>query len=161
MRREEGLHNLLVPSQGHQLPIRSPHFLTKDHGAMRRILITDDSQFQRKTLSAIIQKAGYEVETATNGREALAQIEANPPDCLILDMLMPEIDGIQVLETLQAKQIRLPVIVLTADIQEWMKIRCLELGASAFLNKPVTQDILRMELNQILSPSHTQGTPCR
>jgi CheY-like chemotaxis protein len=127
---------------------------------MSRILITDDSLLQRKTLSAIVQNEGHTVETATNGREALEIIQANPPDCLLLDMLMPEVDGIQVLETLKANDCRLPVIVLTADIQEWMKTRCLELGAAAFLNKPVKQDRLCAALKQILEHSPNQEAPC-
>ena len=127
---------------------------------MSRILITDDSLLQRKTLSAIVQNEGHTVETATNGREALEIIQANPPDCLLLDMLMPEVDGIQVFETLKANDCRLPVIVLTADIQEWMKTRCLELGAAAFLNKPVKQDRLCAALKQILEHSPNQEAPC-
>lgn len=127
---------------------------------MSRILITDDSLLQRKTLSAIVQDEGHTVETATNGREALEIIRANPPDCLLLDMLMPEVDGIQVLETLKANDCRFPVIVLTADIQEWMKTRCLDLGAAAFLNKPVKQDWLCATLKQILEHSPNQEAPC-
>jgi CheY-like chemotaxis protein len=68
-------------------------------------------------------------------------------------MLMPEVDGIQVLETLQSQGIRLRIIVLTADVQEWLKARCLELGATTFLNKPVKQEQLRKALQEIL------GTP--
>jgi CheY-like chemotaxis protein len=120
---------------------------------MSRVLITDDSVLQRKTLSAIVQDEGHEVDTANNGREALEKIQANPPDCLLLDMLMPEVDGIQVLETLQSQGIRLRIIVLTADVQEWLKARCLELGATTFLNKPVKQEQLRKALQEIL------GTP--
>ncbi len=120
---------------------------------MGRILITDDSLLQRKTLSAIVADAGHEVDTACNGQEALDKIQANPPDCLILDMLMPIIDGVQVLEGLESRGVKLPVIVLTADVQEWLKERCLELGVNTFLNKPVKQDLLRQALENIFSTS--------
>ncbi|MDH5295586.1 MAG: response regulator, partial [Nitrospirota bacterium] len=70
-----------------------------------------------------MQDEGHEVDTANNGREALEKIQANPPDCLLLDMLMPLVDGILVLETLQSQGIRLRIIVLTADVQEWVKAR--------------------------------------
>lgn len=125
---------------------------------MSRVLITDDSLLQRKTLSAIVQDEGHEVETANNGREALEKIQTNPPDCLLLDMLMPEMDGMQVLEILHSQGKKLRIIVLTADVQEWLKTRCLELGAISFLNKPVKQDQLRQALKDILgSPQHLES----
>ena len=127
---------------------------------MNRILITDDSLLQRKTLSAIVTDAGYEVDTACNGQEALEKIQASPPDCLLLDMLMPIMDGVQVLEQLKALGIKIPVIVLTADVQEWLKDRCLELDAHTFLSKPVKQDLLRQALENIHSSITTTIAHC-
>jgi len=65
---------------------------------MSRILITDDSSSQRIILSGILGKLGHAVETAGNGQEALEKIDANPPDCMLLDNLMPVMDGLQTLE---------------------------------------------------------------
>lgn len=118
---------------------------------MSRVLITDDSLLQRRTLAAIVTDVGHEVDTACNGQEALEKIRTNTPDCLLLDMLMPVMDGVQVLEQLEAQGVKIPIIVLTADVQEWLKDRCLELGVKIFLNKPVKQDQLRKALSQILS----------
>jgi CheY-like chemotaxis protein len=56
---------------------------------MSRILITHDSLLQRRTFSSIVAESGHEVETACNGQEALEKIQANQPDCLLLDMLLP------------------------------------------------------------------------
>ncbi len=127
---------------------------------MSRVLITDDSLLQRRTLSAIVADAGHEVDTACNGQEAIEKIQANPPDCLLLDMLMPVMDGVQVLEQLESQGVKLPVIVLTADVQDWLKDRCLELGVKAFLNKPVKQDQLRQALETIFSTSVATEAPC-
>lgn len=127
---------------------------------MSRILIADDSSSQRIILSGILEKLGYEIETAKNGQEALEKIETNPPDCLLLDNLMPIMDGLQTLEALQARTITLPIIMLTADIQDWLRTRCLELGASAFLNKPVKQAQIQEALEQILPTSQTTEVPC-
>ena len=124
---------------------------------MSRVLITDDSLLQRRTLSAIVADAGHEVDTACNGQEAIEKIQTNPPDCLLLDMLMPIMDGVQVLEQLESQGLKLPVIVLTADVQEWLKDRCMELGANTFLNKPVKQDLLREALDSIFSTSIPSG----
>lgn len=127
---------------------------------MSRVLITDDSLLQRKTLSAIVVEAGHEVETACNGQEALEKIQANPPDCLLLDMLMPIMDGVQVLEQLESQGLKMPVIVLTADVQEWLKTRCLELGATTFLNKPIKQAQLQEALQQILPTPQPTEVSC-
>jgi CheY-like chemotaxis protein len=127
---------------------------------MSRILITDDSLLQRRTLSAIVAEGGHEVDTASNGQEALEKIKANPPDCLLLDMLMPVMDGVQVLETLEAQGVKLPIIVLTADVQEWLKARCLELGATSFLNKPVKQDQLQQAIRNLLPVPQPTEAPC-
>jgi len=127
---------------------------------MSRILIADDSSSQRIIISGILEKLGHEIETAGNGQEALKKIETHPPDCLLLDNLMPVMDGLQTLETLQARNIKLPIIMLTADIQEWLRIRCLELGATIFLNKPIKRAQLQEALQQILPPPPSMEAPC-
>ena len=127
---------------------------------MSRVLITDDSLLQRRTLSAIVADMGHEVDTACNGQEAVEKIQANQPDCLLLDMLMPIMDGVQVIETLQSRGVKLPIIVLTADVQDWLKERCLELGATMFMNKPVKQDLLRQALQDILVAPQPTEAPC-
>ncbi len=127
---------------------------------MSRILITDDSSSQRIILSGILTKLGYEIETAGNGQEALEKIEANLPDGMLLDNLMPVMDGLQTLEALEARNITLPIIMLTADIQDWLRTRCLELGATIFLNKPIKQAQLQEALQQILSATQTSEVPC-
>ena len=127
---------------------------------MSRVLITDDSLLQRRTLSAIVADIGHEVDTACNGQEALEKIQANPPDCLLLDLLMPVLDGVQVLEQLKSQGASLPVIVLTADVQEWLKDRCLELGATLFLNKPLKQGQLQDALRSVLAAKQPTEAPC-
>ena len=128
---------------------------------MSRILVTDDSLLQRQMLSACLREEGHEPVTANNGREALEQIHAQLPDCLILDLLMPEVDGIQVLEALQNQNVKFPIIVLTADIQEWMKTKCLELGVRKFLKKPVKEDLLRAVLREVLGTTSNHTEPCQ
>lgn len=124
---------------------------------MPKILIVDDSLLQRRTITAIVQDLGYDSEMAENGLIGLEKIKTQTPDCVILDMLMPEMNGVQVLENLKQADIRVPVIVVTADIQEWIKAQCLELGAKAFLNKPVQQDKLAEVLRSVLHPA---GATC-
>jgi len=105
------------------------------------ILVVDDDQQILDFLRPKLKGAGYNVLTATNGIEALEQAKAQEPDLLVLDMIMPEKDG---LETL--KEIRdfsaVPVIVLSARGADADKIRGLELGADDYLSKPFNPDEL-------------------
>lgn len=103
---------------------------------MAEILIIEDSTFQRNFLSKAVTEAGHTVTEAANGREGLEKIVAEAPDLVLCDLLMPEMGGIELLEDLDNRGIKLPVIVVTADIQETTRQRCLELGVSTVLNKP-------------------------
>ncbi len=127
---------------------------------MSRILITDDSSAQRIIVTGIAEKMGHEVETATNGKEALEKIQANPPDCLLLDLLMPIMDGIGLLEALETEGIKIPIIILTADVQDGLKEQCLEFGVTTFMNKPIKKEKLQDALESILSSPQTTETPC-
>lgn len=109
---------------------------------MRRILIIDDSLFQRRVVSAPLKANGFIVEEAVNGREGLEKIIEEKPDLVLLDILMPEKDGIQVLKELRDANSTIPVIMLTSDVQDSTKAECLSLGARAFLNKPVKAEEL-------------------
>ncbi len=103
---------------------------------IKKILIVDDSKFQRNQLLKVLVAANYEVDQAGNGQEALEKMQSQVYDLLISDLLMPELDGIGLLKKLQALQNKTPVVVITADIQEPVKLECMSLGAKAFFNKP-------------------------
>ena len=109
---------------------------------MARILIVDDSLFQRRIISASLKSEGYEVIEAVNGRDGLEKREKENPDLILLDILMPEMDGFEVLKKLQEKKNSIPVIMLTSDVQNTTRDECLSLGAKAFVNKPVKGDEL-------------------
>lgn len=107
-----------------------------------RVLIIEDSSFTRRKLTALLEADGHEVSEASNGREGLSRIQEQTPDCIILDLLMPVMDGLEVLETLQQQDSSVPVLVLSADVQESARTRCLELGATTFLEKPAISECL-------------------
>jgi len=112
---------------------------------MTSILIVDDSLFQRRVISTPLKLNGYEVLEAVNGIEGLEKISLNKPDLILLDILMPEKNGIEVLKELQGMQNKIPVIMLTSDVQNTTREECLSLGAQAFLNKPVNvEELLRI-----------------
>ena len=123
---------------------------------MARILIIEDSIYQRSKLAYMLQSDGHEVIQAEDGRQGLAMAATESPDLIFLDLLMPHVGGLEVLQTLQAQQAPCPVVVMTADTQETTRARCQELGARMVLNKPVKNDRLAEALQQIL---RTPTTP--
>ena len=117
---------------------------------MVRLLITDDSGFLRKKIKHALKDEGYSIQEATNGRECVELCQEEPPNCLLLDLLMPEMNGIDVLHEFQNQHVIFPIIVLTADIQDPVREECLSLGAFAFLNKPFKDEELRETVRNAL-----------
>lgn len=104
---------------------------------MAKILIADDSIFQRANLRYLLKLREHEILEAGNGQQALELAAVHAPDCIILDVIMPQMSGPEVLETLRARHNQIPVIVLTADIQSSTQQHCLALGAVEVVEKPV------------------------
>jgi CheY-like chemotaxis protein len=84
----------------------------------------------------MLRDAGHETLEAADGRAGLKIVLEQKPDCILSDLLMPEMDGISFLAALRSENISLPVIVISADIQETKRQQCLSLGAFGFINKP-------------------------
>jgi DNA-binding response OmpR family regulator len=103
---------------------------------MARILIIEDSRFTRSSIAKVLKNDQHEVLEAENGAVGLAMIGEHKPDFVITDLLMPEMDGFELLENLRSRGIAVPVIVMSADIQETTRKRVLELGAKTLLHKP-------------------------
>ena len=116
---------------------------------MAKILIIEDSAYQRGKIRRALEGKGYELLETANGREGLEIAATNTPDCILLDLVMPEIGGVEVLRMLHSQASNIPVLVLTADIQESTRQQCLALGATAFINKPLREDELISAIKQV------------
>ena len=116
---------------------------------MKKILVVDDE----KPISDIIKfnmvKEGYEVVTAFDGREALEMFEAERPDILMLDLMLPEMDGLEVARTIR-KTSNVPIIVLSAKDSEFDKVIGLEIGADDYMTKPFSNRELQARVKAIL-----------
>jgi len=117
---------------------------------MAKILTVEDSTFQRKRIAHVLKEAGHEVLEANHGLEGLEMAKEHSPDCILTDITMPEMDGIEFLTALKDQKIQIPVMVYTSDTQTKMRLRCLELGASQFLNKPKMGDEFLDTVNKTL-----------
>jgi CheY-like chemotaxis protein len=103
---------------------------------MARVLIVDDSLLMRLKTRNILEKGRHEVLEALNGKEGLDKMSEKKPDCVILDLLMPDMNGPDVLRKMHNLKIDIPVVVCSADIQETTKKECFDLGIKKFINKP-------------------------
>lgn len=118
---------------------------------MARVLIIDDSMLARLTHSNILREMGHDSMEASDGREGLDLIHRERFDIILVDMMMPQMDGIGFLKALKAEGNHTPVIVLSADIQETKQQECLALGALAFIEKPAKKVKLADLLASILN----------
>ncbi len=114
------------------------------------VLLIDDSPFARQMIAKILTAQGNEVLEAMNGQEGIEKAEQYRPDCIVLDLLMPEVSGFGVLRALKEKDLMIPTIVLSADIQETTQAECLKLGAVAFLEKPLEEGKLLEAVHGVL-----------
>lgn len=120
---------------------------------MALILVVDDSSFSRKAIIKILESGGFQGVGAGDYEECMEKIKTEGPDVIFLDLLMPVKSGYDVLRKLKDDQSDIPVVVLTADIQETAKKECLELGAKSFLNKPPDTDTLVKAVSEAIQSS--------
>jgi DNA-binding NtrC family response regulator len=114
------------------------------------IWVVDDDPAIRELLSFIAGEAGYEVDTFASGAEILASSGA-APDAILLDLMMPEVDGVEVLKEINRRHPKLPVIMVTADHDVQRAVEVTKLGAYDYLTKPIDQERLLTTLSNALS----------
>ena len=114
-----------------------------------RILLVDDEQSLQTLLSFPLRKDGYEVVQATDGREALARFGEQPFDLVVLDVMMPKLDGLEVCKRIRARS-TVPIIMLTAKTEEIDKVLGLELGADDYITKPFSMREFRSRVRAAL-----------
>ncbi|MFL5579142.1 MAG: response regulator transcription factor [Gemmatimonadaceae bacterium] len=117
---------------------------------MTRILIVEDNANLAFGLSRSVEAEGYQVEVAEDGRKGLDLARANRPDLIILDLMLPEVDGYQVLRTLREEGQQMPVLVLTARGEEADRVFGFRLGADDYVTKPFSLSELIARVKAIL-----------
>ncbi|MBD7906985.1 response regulator transcription factor [Sporosarcina gallistercoris] len=101
-----------------------------------KLLVVDDEDRIRRLLTMYLSREGYEMDEACDGAEALEKIEENHYDCILLDVMMPEKDGMEVLEELRIAENQTPIILLTAKGEESDRVSGFETGADDYIVKP-------------------------
>ena len=129
-----------------------------------RILVVDDERAVRESLRRALELEGYEVELAADGQEALDRLdsEAPEPDALVLDVLMPRVDGLEVCRSLRRAGSRLPVLMLTARVEVENRVEGLDAGADDYVTKPFALEELLARLRALLRrTADGSGEPLR
>src|SRR3979409_1418434 len=114
-----------------------------------RILLVDDEQSVQTLLSYPLRKDGYEVVQASDGRDALNRFAEQPFDLVVLDVMLPQLDGLEVCRRLRARS-AVPIIMLTAKSEEIDKVLGLELGADDYITKPFSMREFRSRVKAVL-----------
>jgi len=129
------------------------------HDTIALILVIDDEELIRWSLDQVITSDGHRVAVAADGSEALARMAEAIPDLCLLDLKLPDIDGLQLLPQLRALAPNLPVVVMTAYGSAEIEREARRLGAVDFLRKPVDPGDLCLRLRDLLGQGEGEG--CR
>ncbi len=116
----------------------------------QRILIVEDEKEMARGLRDILEFEKYDVSVAATGREALQAIGRREPDCIILDLMLPDQSGYEVCAEVRRKMVNTPILMLTARAQDYDKIRGLEVGADDYLTKPFSVGELLARIKALL-----------
>ncbi|HEX5616517.1 MAG TPA: response regulator transcription factor [Acidimicrobiia bacterium] len=115
-----------------------------------RILVVDDDPGVRTSVQRALTFEGYDVATASDGVEALGAVEQDPPDAMVLDVVMPRVDGLEVCRALRARGDRTPILVLTARHLVSDRVAGLDAGADDYLVKPFALEELLARLRALV-----------
>lgn len=120
------------------------------------VIIVDDNEDIRSVLSGQVRRQGHWVSEATNGRHALELLQKEPFDLMLLDIMMPQMDGYAVLQHLKTDPLlrHLPVVVISAVDDLESVVKCIELGADDYLFKPFNKTLLKARVNACLEKKH-------
>jgi two-component system, OmpR family, response regulator MprA len=123
------------------------------------LLVVDDDAAVREALAVVLSLDGFDVTTAGDGREAIRSLRSDRPDAVVLDILMPHLDGVEVCRRMRAAGDRTPVLMLTARAEVAERVAGLEAGADDYLVKPFAREELIARLRALLRRTGWEGDP--
>jgi CheY-like chemotaxis protein len=126
--------------------------ITEAHGQRTgSVLIAEDDVVVQKLLARIVQNEGYTVCTASNGKDALSKMETEKVSLVISDIMMPEMDGMELLETLKTSHPKLPVLMITGRNSQALRQKAIENGADGYITKPFKNIEIAKTISAMLS----------
>ncbi len=128
-------------------------------GAMEKVLIVDDDAAVRETIGGVLRDEGFIISTASSGEEAEKQLSTERPDLVLVDVWMPDMDGIELLSRIKGSGSDMPVILVSGHGSVEMAVTATRLGAADFIEKPFSIDGLLQSVNRALGKSGAQAAP--
>jgi two-component system alkaline phosphatase synthesis response regulator PhoP len=125
----------------------------------KNILVVDDEESILTLLQYNLKQSGYDVHTAMDGEEALKKAVEHAPDLIVLDLMLPKLDGIEVCKQLRQQKLMIPILMLTAKDDEFDKVLGLELGADDYMTKPFSPREVIARVKAILRRSQASALP--
>lgn len=133
--------------------------ITRTDGTPIRVLLVDDEPALTNLLKMALHYEGWEIEVARDGKEAIAKYQAFGPDLLVLDIMLPDIDGLQILRTIRESETYTPTLFLTARDSVMDRVTGLTAGADDYLTKPFSLEELVARLRGLLRRSKAMAAP--
>jgi FixJ family two-component response regulator len=121
------------------------------------VAIVDDEEPVRKALKRLLRASGLETETYASGKDFLAASAVHPPSCVVLDLHMPGMSGLQVLHELRLAKADVPAVVITAYDEPASREQCLAAGAAAYLRKPLDERLLLNAISANVKRPHKEN----
>jgi CheY-like chemotaxis protein len=157
---------LLALGRGHQA-VEAPQSLAHQsppHGRRSlRILVAEDNRVNQTLIVRLLEKEGHKLVLAANGREALAALDREPFDLVLMDIQMPEMDGLEATAIIRQREqgsgTHLPIIALTAHAMKGDRERCLEAGMDEHVSKPVRQQELFQAIDAVIPAGSGTESP--
>jgi FixJ family two-component response regulator len=119
-----------------------------------RVTVVDDDESVRRALQRLLRASDLDVETFASAQDFLASLpQATPPDCLVLDLQMPGMSGLDLQRQIARTGLRMPIVVITGHDEPGMQARCLAAGASAYLRKPLEAGTLLAAIEAAIDPA--------
>ncbi len=127
----------------------------------KSILIVDDEEDIRDLLSYNLKKAGFNVDVASNGKDCLSKLKSNKPNLILLDVMMPEMDGLELCEKIKSESRNADILIcfLTARGEDYSQIAALEAGGDDYVTKPIKPKVLLSRINAILRRTEAKVIP--
>ncbi|NCP56742.1 MAG: response regulator [Piscirickettsiaceae bacterium CG_4_10_14_3_um_filter_44_349] len=116
-----------------------------------KLLLVDDNAMMQKIQSTILQKLGHQTSVVSSGQQALAVLSSQAFDCIVMDMQMPEMDGLETTRRIRKSGNFTPIIALTGNDDDASKQACLQAGMNGFLTKPMQTAQVNLMLAKVLS----------
>lgn len=120
---------------------------------MTRVLVVDDSAVDRRLAGGLLEQGGLTAEFAENGQSALDTINANPPDVVLVDLIMPEMDGLDLVENIRKDHPAVPSILMTSKGNQTVAVKALQRGAASYVPKSMLNEVLVSTIKHVLNLS--------